>query len=134
MNLYGELEHLCYVLESELSTVNDKLESSGGKLSGDDLTYIDKITHAIKSIKTTMAMLDSDYGDSGNYGTGNYGRSYRSTYGAMGRNARRDSMGRYSRDDAHAEIVNQLRSVMGMAQDEKTKHEIQRLVTKMESE
>lgn len=132
MNLYGELEHLCYVLESELSTVNDKLENSGGKLSGDDLTYIDKITHAIKSIKTTMAMLDGDYGDSGNYG--NYGRTYRGTYGARGRNVRRDSMGRYSRDDAHAEIVNQLRSVMGMAQDEKTKHEIQRLVAKMENE
>lgn len=129
MNLYGELDNLCYVLEGELSTVNDKLESAGGKLSGEDISYIDKITHAIKSIKTTMAMLDGDYGDSGNYG-----RTYRGAYGARGRNARRDSMGRYSRDDAHAEIVNQLRSVMSMAQDEKTKHEIQRLVTKMENE
>lgn len=52
-----------------------------GRLSFDDLDVIDKLTHSIKSIETILAMEGYSYNDGPSY-------SY----------ARRDSMGRYSRD------------------------------------
>lgn len=57
-----------------------------GELSQGGLDMVDKITHSIKSIDTIMAMegYSNEYSNEGSY--------------ARGRNARRDSMGRYSRD------------------------------------
>ena len=56
-----------------------------GELSAGSLDIVDKLTHSIKSIDTILAMEDAGY----SYDDYSYGR---------GRNARRDSMGRYSRD------------------------------------
>lgn len=83
-----DLHDLCEKVTEEISEANKKLEKSGGKMTAGDLDYIDKLTHALKSIKTTLAMEEYDDEYSGNY-SGSRGR---------GRNARRDSMGRYSGD------------------------------------
>lgn len=115
------LHELCKELMKELETVNEKISRAGGMSAG-DLETVDKLTHAIKSLKTTIAMMeaDDDGGYSGRYmmpryyggmsyadgrsdGRGgsrsyNDGRSY-----ARGRmNAQRDSMGRYSRGDGYS--------------------------------
>ena len=77
---------------------------SGGKLSGSDLDYVDKLTHALKSIKTTIAMVEAE--DGGSYSDGSYrmyphwnsyndGMNNGSYARGRGSNARRDSMGRY---------------------------------------
>jgi len=53
-----------------------------------------------------------------------------------GRNARRDSMGRYSSDGysrSADDMVEQLRGLMEDAPDEQTRREIEKLVRKMES-
>lgn len=140
MDFYNELEQLCNVLERELKTSNEKLESSGNNLTGDDLSYIDKLTHSIKSIKTTMAMMDSEgysgYGGNmgGNMG-GNSGRYYQGNYSGRGR--RRDSMGRYSRSrgrySGNDEMVDQLRELMEDAPDDRTRQEFQKFISKVES-
>ena len=60
--LYEDLEELCHAVEADLQKTNEKLRMSGGEMSGSDLEYVDKLTHTIKSIKTTMAMMDADEG------------------------------------------------------------------------
>ena len=130
MDFINELYDLCETLERELKRVNQKLDKSSGELTGDDLSYIQKLTHSLKSIKTTIAMMEAEDGyssddgyDGGSYnrGTNNRGGSYAR---GRGRNAKRDSMGRYSSNNdgysRHGEV------------SEEIKKDIQRLADKVE--
>lgn len=138
--LYDDLEDMCETLAKELSKTNEKLEKAGGQISSGDVDYIDKLTHAIKSIKTTKAMMESedDYSGAGydmrmgrSYARGGHGDYNRMSYArGRGRNARRDSMGRYSSDNN--EMVMELRELMEDAPDEKTRMEFDRFIKKME--
>ena len=140
MDYLNDLHEMCETLSHELGEANDKISKSGGKLSGSDLDYVDKLTHALKSIKTTIAMVEAEE-DGGSYADGMQGGSYGMyphwNYGgsyARGRNARRDSMGRYSsrgysRDQ---EMVSELRELMNDAKDERTRQEFQRFISKIE--
>ena len=140
MDYLNDLHEMCEVLSRELGEANDKIKQAGGKLSGDDVSYIDKLTHAIKSIKTTIAMIEADDGESGTYPYYRYGSydngSYRGgSYNRGGSYARRrNRMGQYSsrgysRDD---EMISELRELMNETQDEKMKQEFQRFIDKIE--
>ena len=59
MKLHDDLKAICKVLSADLSRVVDKLEGAGNVISSADLDYVDKLTHAIKSVKTTMAMMSA---------------------------------------------------------------------------
>ena len=99
------LHELCGALFEQLKPVKEKIVKGG--MSTGDLEAVDKMTHAIKSIKTITAMMEAeDEGYSDAYmprmsyeGRGgrsyNDGRSYEGRSYARGRQ-RRDSMGRYS--------------------------------------
>jgi hypothetical protein len=147
--LYEDLTEICEVLADELNKTNDKLEKSGGQISAGDLDYIDKLTHALKSVKTTKAMMEAEEdgysyddmsyerGRSNRSGSYERGGSYRGNSYARGRgtNARRDSRGRYSsrgysRDD---DMIMELRELMQDAPDEHTRMEFQKFISKMES-
>lgn len=143
MDYLNDLHQMCDTLSRELGEANEKIRQGGGKLSGSDLDYVDKLTHALKSIKTTIAMIeaegDGSYGDgsyaSKNYADG-YGGSYRMNSYARGRgsNARRDSMGRYSSRgySRDSEMVSELHELMEQAPDERTRQEFQRFISKIE--
>lgn len=73
------LEEFKQMLMRELEDIAKK-----GELSAGSLDAVDKLTHSIKSICYIIDSMD-DEGSSGARG--------------RGRNARRDSMGRYSNDD-----------------------------------
>ena len=129
--MYDGLKHICEILENELANVNKKLDKSDGVLSGDDISYIDKLTHSIKSIKTTIAMMEAEDGESGrysmpHYGNYNYGGSYRRGRDSMGRYTSRRG---YSYDDG---MIEELRSLMESAPDERTKSEFRQFIAKME--
>ena len=143
-NLY----EICETLNRDLEETNGKIRQSNGKMTGSDLEYVDKLTHAIKSVKTTIAMMEAedDGGYSGAYGNGmSYerggrdgnrgggGRSYRGGSYARGRtgNVRRDSMGRYSR--AADDMTEKLEELMENAPNEQIRTEIQRLMNKVEN-
>ena len=81
-----KMEELREMLCEELDKITKK-----GELSAGSLDVIDKLTHSIKSIDTIIAMEDAGYSNESGY---SYARG-------RGRNARRDSMGRYSNDDMH---------------------------------
>lgn len=128
--MIDELYQLCDTLDNELVKANEKLRMAGGELSGSDLEYVDKLTHAIKSIKTTIAMAEAEddgysfrggsYASDGRGGNrgGNRGGSSRrggsreggnmggsregGSYAGRRGNVRRDSMGRYSREGGYS--------------------------------
>lgn len=77
---YKIKEMLC----KELDEYGKKDELTAGSLD-----IVDKLTHALKSIETIIAMSE-DGGESGRY-SGRYSGAR-----GRGRNARRDSMGRYA--------------------------------------
>ncbi len=133
-----ELKYTCEVLNNTLKDANDKLYKAGGKMSAGDLDYIDKLTHAIKSVETTIAMKGA--GDSYSYNDMSRGmnRDGDSSY-------KRDSMGRYSReysrdysrdysreysnDGQNEEMFTELRRIMNMTPDEKTRQEIKKFIS-----
>lgn len=78
------LYDLCDLLSEATEEVVGQVRKAGNKMTSSQLDQIDKLTHALKSVKTTLAMTESEgYGEGygNNYGYGNYGR--------------RDSRGRY---------------------------------------
>jgi len=136
---YEDLEELCETVGQKITEANDKIRMSNGDLTGGDIDYVDKLTHTLKSIKTTMAMMDSEGYSHDGYMGGNSGRYYPGNYsGARGRgNARRDSMGRYSRNrgrySGNDDMVEQLRELMEDAPDDRTRQEFQRFISKVEN-
>lgn len=132
------LHDLCETLSRELEDVNEKIRKAGGMSAG-DLETVDKLSHALKSIKTTIAMMEADNEEDGysrgymprmgtyydsrtgmSYADGNRGgRSY-----ARGRNNNPMGRNQYSREGGYS-----------YAEDmESTKEEIRELSQKMPEE
>lgn len=127
------LEDVKEMLCQELETYAKK-----GELTAGSLDVIDKLTHALKSVETIMAMEDSSYADGGSYRGSYDGGSYRGSYdGGSYRRGRSATTGRfvsrysgrgYSRDDGMRE---KLEALMEDAPDDHTRQELQRLIDKM---
>ena len=104
------METLKDLLCAELEDYAEKGQKAN-KMSAGDLEAIHKLTDTVKNIlKIDMLEEESGYSEDGRYmGEGRiYGTSYESGYSerdgssyarGRGRYAKRDSMGRYSRDD-----------------------------------
>lgn len=142
------IEYICDELE-ELERKADK----DGKLSMAEVQYMDTLAHTKKNLlkadelweesEYSEAMDDTSYRGS-SYARGNQGgnrssgnRSYRGSYArGRGRNARRDSMGRYSSEGGYSraaeDMVMELREMMEDAPDDRTRQEFQRFISKME--
>ncbi len=80
MNYMMELKE---ILCDELAQITNKVKQE--QLTSGSLDMIDKLTHAIKSIETVLAMSGYSHENRGSY----------NNYGSYGR----DSMGRYSNDN-----------------------------------
>lgn len=144
--LYDDLMDMCETLSKELAKTNEKLTKVSGSISNGDLDYINKLTHAIKSVKTTLAMMESEESNGGgSYNGGSYRGSYddRSYEGDMGmsnargrgRNAKRDSMGRYSSERGYSrnDMMDNLYEMRDNAPDDRTRQEFDRMINKMQS-
>lgn len=142
MDHLKQLHELCDTISEAIAEANEKIRSGGGKLTAGDVDYVDKLTHALKSVKATISMIEDEDGASGYYPM-SYDMSNRYSRNrsyARGRtNARRDSMGRYSgnysrenysRDGA---MVDELRELMEDAPDEQTRQEFQKFIRKIEA-
>lgn len=141
-----DMHGICEKLTEEISEMNKKMDKNGGKMSAGDLEALDKLTHALKSVKTTLAMEEYDDDRSGDYMGGSYerggnrGGSYErgdSYARGRGRYAKRDSMGRYSseygysRDEAIDDMAEDIRAAMPTMPEE-LKRDAQRFLSKLE--
>lgn len=140
------IEYICDELE-ELERKADK----DGKLSMAEVQYMDTLAHAKKNIlKSEEMMEDGEYsmamdgGSSYRYGSSMAGRGFnQSRARGRGRNAKRDSMGRYSSNgrsyyndgSSYAdEMQDMIESIHGIMNDlpENVKHDAQKFVQKLE--
>lgn len=128
--IYELKDMLCEELEEYGK--KDKLDVGG-------LEIVDKLAHTVKNLDKIIESYEeqgysSDYDNMGGSYDGSYGRRYSRERGysrTRGRNARRDSMGRYSRDGKM--MARELRELMEDAPDESIKTEMRRLIQKVES-
>lgn len=128
--LYDLKDMLC----EELEEYADK-----GKLDMGGLEIVDKLAHAIKNIDKIIDKEDGyserRYSERGMY-EGNYRGSYGDSYGrdgystrrGRGRNARRDSMGRYS---SAGNMRMEIERLMDEAPDEETRMKLERFMQSM---
>lgn len=142
--------HKLYELKEKLM---NELEdyADNGKFSKDDVEAIKYTASAIDHICNIVERADDEYSgmmmdgsyEGGSYRGGSYeggsyargGRGGRSYARGRGRNARRDSMGRYSSEGysrASEGIVMELRELMDEAPDDRIRSEIQTLIHKVE--
>lgn len=140
MDIYKELCDLKETIGNEISQANKEIKKAGGDLNTGDIEMIDKLTHSMKSLITSCAMLEADEGYSGDYmpmGTyysrndepgRRYSRNYSGTYGREGRNDSRYSRNGYSRGVNWNE---HLRMMMDEAPDEATRMDIKKLMDRM---
>lgn len=149
---YGVKQMLCEEL--------DKMAMQGAINNVEELKIVDLLTHSLKSIETLIAMAEAQYsGESGHYpmpmpmmwnrsfgngggsgasnrNGGGSGRSNAQRRNAMGQFSRGGSFGggsmRRSRDDAEAEMIEELRGLMESAQDNETRMKFQRFIMDLE--
>ena len=141
------LHELCETVMRDLEKCTEKIRKSGGEISAGDVDYLDKLTHTLKSVKTTVAMMEADDGYSGRYSRDSYddGMSERS-YRRMSRDGRsyarkRYADGRYapySREGSSADgnknrLLDGLNGALMEAEDDGVRREIKKLVEKVES-
>lgn len=135
MNIYDNLAELCDIVGKEINRATETMSKAGNKLSPGDVEYLDKLTHMLKSIKTTMAMMDADgFSSRGSYDDRSYDdRSYRNRSYARGRYAKRDSMGRYSSADRSYDdgFVEKMHELVNEAPDDRMRQKLQRMVDEM---
>ena len=97
--------------------------ASKGELSAGSLDIVDKLTHAVKSIDTILAMEESGYSrDDYSYARG------------RGRYAKRDSMGRYSGEGGYSrdgDFREMLEEAMDNAPNEQVRTKLQRIMSEM---
>ena len=133
--LYDLKELLCKQLEDY---------GKKGEMSAAILERVDMLAHAAKNLDKIIESKEME--ESGEYsGRGRSyndgmsyrgdGRSYRDGGRSMarGRDVRRDSMGRYASDGYSGDMMAQLHEIMEDAPDERTRHEIQRTITRLEN-
>ena len=130
--------------------------AQNGKYSKEDVETIKYMASAVDHICNIVERDDEGYSErGGSYADGRTGGSYRDggysrnmggsyrggysrNYGGgsyargRGQNARRDSMGRYSRDGSNDMMVQQLEDLMQDAPNEQIKQQIQQLVQQIE--
>ena len=124
MDLLKELYDMKETVGHKIAQANKKIKANGGDIANDDVDIVDKLSHSIKSLVTTCAMLEAEEdGYSGDYyarddGARRGGRTgYSGTY--MGYNRK------YSRG---VEWNDRLRQMMDEAPDEQTRMEIKRMM------
>jgi len=115
MDYRKDLEDLCEILSEKIMEKTRKIRNNG--MSDGDLETIDKLTHSLASVKKILAFMGDD-------GYSGYHDMYRGSYGR-----RRDSMGRYSRND----LADKMRELMHDAPDDRTRQEMHRMVEKLEN-
>lgn len=147
------LHEVCELYFEALKEARDGLRDSRGSISAGDADYMDKLTHTLKSVKTTAAMMEAEgeeggysnrgmmpmYGgyayDDGMGGNSRRGNSYEgnsyeggNSYRSRGYSMRRDSMGRYSRDAGKDEFTRQLQELVDKAPNDRMRQQVERII------
>lgn len=128
-NLY----ELCEIVDGKLAESLENLKGANGAMTVSDIEIVDKLTHTLKCIKATIAMIEAEEEGEESYEGGSR-RSYeggsrrsRRSYegGNSGRRGRSPRTGRYvSRDSgysSHDGLEDIMEDIRDMSESEKRK-------------
>lgn len=128
MDNIREMHEWCEILNEELAKRKNDARNGGIKSMG-DLEEIDKLTHALKSVKTIMAMEEGGYSHADRGGSYGYNPNtyYERGYYDGGNSYRRgrDSMGRYSSEGEN--LAQKIKGMIGEAPTPQIRMELERL-------
>ena len=150
------LHKLCEALTEELEDYSKKIERADGMSAG-DLEAVDKLSHALKSVKTTIAMMEAEDEGGNSYRGGNSNRympwyggmSYEDGRGSQGGNSNRGGMSsarrgrgnnptgrnQYSRDGGYSYAEEgfemALQEAMDAAPDDHVREKLKRIMNEM---
>ena len=151
MDIYKELYELKETIGNEIAQANQEIKKAGGDLNTGDIEMIDKLTHSMKSLVSTCAMLEaeengySERGQSYGYDGGSYRRGYSRENrenrenrtgggysGNYGSYARGEGRG-YSRENRNGysramDWMEHLQMMMDEAPDEATRMDIKKMM------
>lgn len=140
------MHKICEYIDDELMELERKVDKSG-KLSNAEIEYGKELAEFQTALLTNKAMEEYDDEYSNAYMGGNsYARddnrssryprssSYNrgNSYAGRRSNVSRDSMGRYSRDDATDEMVVELHELMNNAPNEKVRKAFKEFIEEMQ--
>lgn len=126
MNTLDMLYYLCEVTTKKLDMMAEKFRKNNDEISSNDVPVFNDLTHALKSIKTSIAMIEAEEGESG-YSSRSYSNHYMGPYYGKSEGSsyrHRNSMGRYSRSDGLNEMLDNL--------SEEKRMKVQRYIEEME--
>ena len=148
MDLLKEVYDLKETVGHKIAQANKKIKANGGDIANDDVEISDELTHSLKSLVTTCAMLEAEedgyserYMPTWNPGI-SYGMDHRNGSSYENRDGYSGNRGGYSRNRYSREnrngysrtgnMTDQLREMMEDAPDEMTRMEIKKLMDKMD--
>lgn len=132
MDIMKDLEELKGYVAGEIGKATKRIRQNNGGITTGDLDIIDKLAHSMKSMVTTIAMLEADGEGYSGYNGGYAGRRGERWDGYTGNrngmNGREGRTGGYSRVD----IREHLSDMMADAPDDTTRMEIRRIIDRMD--
>lgn len=129
------LEFIC----NELDDLERKAEKNG-KLSMQEVQYMDTLAHAKKNLLKSEEMMEGGYSMDGDYVYARGGRGYSNARMGRGRgsSAMRDSMGRYSSNrysregySTEEDFRSELEELMREAPNERVRQKLQMMMNEM---
>lgn len=147
MDKIDMLYELCEIISEKLRECLENLKAASGVMSVSDIDIVDKLTHALKCVKTTLAMIEEEEdGESYEGGSQRSRRSYegsrrsyeggsRRSYegGNSGRRGRSPRTGRYVSRDSGYSSHDGLEDIMEDIQDmpEAEKRRLKKMLEQM---
>lgn len=123
------MDKICKYIDKELDELENKV-AMGGKLSRADIEDGKNLAKFKSAILTNKAMEEEGY-------SGDWDEPMHRMSNARGRNARRDSMGRYSREDGYSraeareDFMEEVEELMHKAPDEHTRKKLERFMNEI---
>lgn len=128
------IEYVC----DELKEIEKKADKDG-KLSMAEIQYADTLAHMKKNLLKGEEMYEDEYSMARDGMRSYRGRSYEGGYSGesyargRGRNARRDSMGRYSSEgySRNGEFMDELHELMESAPNDRVRQKLKGIMSEM---
>ena len=121
------MDKICKYIDKELDELENKV-AMGGKLSRADIEDGKNLAKFKSAILTNKAMEEEGY-------SGDWDEPMSRMFNARGRNARRDSRGRYSSEDgysrAESDFRERLEDAIDSAPDEHKRKKLERILNEM---
>lgn len=132
------MENLYKIKEALMRKLDESDTAQSGELHGTELSALHEITDTIKNLDKICMLEEGGEGYSSANRGQHYVRGHYSRDGGMGRgmdprgySTRRDSRGRYSRDDGRSEMMEHLEAALDSA-TEQDREDIRRFMRKLE--